>query len=107
MVATNLIKDMNKLMTYYTPKHHGQFIKESDEWNELRLTFSFKCRIFLTNFLIEANHEYADCLIVNVWKEENAFRTKINRLDASVIQKFAESFQFRNVDCSLPGFDKL
>ncbi len=64
------LREIQQEIKELAPKHHGQFIKELDEWNELRLSFSFKCRIFLTNFLIEANHEYADCLIVNVWKEE-------------------------------------
>jgi hypothetical protein len=96
MVAIILKKEINKSMTYCTTlmlpydfdnpmlrqiqqeikklatKHNGQFTKESDEWNELRLTFLFKSRIFLVNFLVEANYEYADALIVNVWKEEKA-----------------------------------
>jgi hypothetical protein len=38
---------------------------------------------------------------------DNGGRTKINRVDASVIQKFSEVFEFRNVQCALPGFDKL
>jgi hypothetical protein len=57
------LREIQQEIKELASKHHGQFTKESDEWNELRLTF-------LVNFLVEANHEYADCLIVNVWKEE-------------------------------------
>jgi hypothetical protein len=38
---------------------------------------------------------------------DNAGRTSTNRFDIELVKKFAETFEFRKVDCALPGFDKL
>jgi hypothetical protein len=89
----------------------------ADGWLKVRIIAATEI-YFEVNTQPSGHHEILEkvCLIVPrmirldgdmMEAFDNGGRTKINKFDASVIQKFAESFQFRNVECTLPGFDKL
>lgn len=38
---------------------------------------------------------------------DNAGRTKLDNFGINIVKKFSDSYEFRKVDCALPGFDKL
>ncbi|GAX43419.1 hypothetical protein NIES4075_44320 [Tolypothrix sp. NIES-4075] len=34
-------------------------------------------------------------------------KDRISNVDLAVVKRFAKAFEFRNVECALPGFDEL